>query len=59
VFNDGAVAAPVRRRQQAGGARGADLGLPLRLTRSEDVTDIGPFVFRNMLYSAQTRALVA
>ena len=31
----------------------------LTLTRSEDVTDIGPFVFRNMLtYSAQTQALV-
>ena len=30
------------------------------LTRNEDITDIGPFVFRNMLtYSAQARALAA
>src|SRR6516162_2907760 len=49
---------------QGDGTRAAtavqDLGLPLlTLTRSEDVTDIGPFVFRNMLtYSAQTQALV-
>ncbi len=63
VFNDGAVAAigPLFIEDSKRAALVAqDLGLPLlTLTRSEDVTDIGPFVFRNMLtYSAQTRALV-
>jgi len=63
VFNDGAVAAigPLFIEDSKRAALAAqDLGLPLlTLTRSEDVTAIGPFVFRNMLtYSAQTRALV-
>src|SRR5215472_15453902 len=63
VFNDGAVAAigPLFIEDSKRAALVAqDLGLPLlTLTRSEDVTDIGPFVFRNMLtYSAQTQALV-
>ena len=63
VFNDGAVAAigPLFIEDSKRAALVAqDLGLPLlTLTRSEDVTEIGPFVFRNMLtYSAQTRALV-
>ncbi len=63
VFNDGAVAAigPLFIEDSKRAALVAqDLGLPiLTLTRSEDVTDIGPFVFRNMLtYSAQTKGLV-
>ncbi len=63
VFNDGAVAAigPLFIEDSKRAALVAqDLGLPLlTLTRSEDVTDIGPFVFRNMLtYSAQTQGLV-
>jgi ABC-type branched-subunit amino acid transport system substrate-binding protein len=63
VFNDGAVAAigPLFIEDSKRAALVAqDLGLPLlTLTRSEDVTDIGPFVFRNMLtYSAQTKSLV-
>src|SRR5215475_13894109 len=63
VFNDGAVAAigPLFIKDSKRAALVAqDLGLPLlTLTRSEDVTDIGPFVFRNMLtYSAQAQALV-
>jgi len=63
VFNDGAVAAigPLFIEDSKRAALVAqDLGLPLlTLTRSEDVTAIGPFVFRNMLtYSAQTKALV-
>ncbi len=63
VFNDGAAAAigPLFIEDSKRAALVAqDLGLPLlTLTRSEDVTDIGPFVFRNMLtYSAQTKALV-
>ena len=37
-----------------------ELGVPVvTMTRVEGITDLGPFVFRNMLtYSAQTRALV-
>jgi branched-chain amino acid transport system substrate-binding protein len=64
VFDDGAVAAigPLFSEDSKRAALVAqDLGLPLvTLTRSEDVTDIGPYVFRNMLtYSAQSKALVA
>jgi branched-chain amino acid transport system substrate-binding protein len=63
VFDDGVVAAigPLFSEDAKRAALVAqDLGLPLlTLTRSEDVTDIGPFVFRNMLtYSAQAKALV-
>jgi branched-chain amino acid transport system substrate-binding protein len=62
VFDDGAVAAigPLFSEDSKRAALVAqDLGLPLiTLTRSEDITDIGPYVFRNMLtYSAQTKAL--
>src|SRR5215813_6979046 len=63
VFDDGVVAAigPLFSEDSKRAALVAqDLGLPLlTLTRSEDVTDIGPYVFRNMLtYSAQAKALV-
>ena len=58
VFEDGAAAAigPCSARTARRAAVVAqDLGLPLlTLTRNEDVTDIGRYVFRNMLtYSAQ------
>jgi branched-chain amino acid transport system substrate-binding protein len=64
VFEDGAAAAigPLFGEDSRRAAVVAqDLGLPLlTLTRNEDVTDIGPFVFRNMLtYSAEGRALAA
>ena len=64
VFEDGAAAAigPLFGDDSRRAAVVAqDLGLPLlTLTRNEDVTDIGPFVFRNMLtYSAEGRALAA
>jgi ABC-type branched-subunit amino acid transport system substrate-binding protein len=62
VFEQGAIAALGPRL--GGEARRAalvaeEMGLPLlTLTRSEDITDIGPYVFRNMLtYSDQARAL--
>ncbi|HXY41013.1 MAG TPA: penicillin-binding protein activator, partial [Vicinamibacteria bacterium] len=63
VFDDGVVAAigPLFSEDSKRAALVAqDLGLPLlTLTRSEDVTDIGSYVFRNMLtYSAQAKALV-
>src|SRR5215468_4030940 len=57
VFNDGAVAAigPLFIEDSKRAALVAqDLGLPLlTLTRSEDVTAIGPFVFRNMPYGVE------
>jgi branched-chain amino acid transport system substrate-binding protein len=64
VFEDGAAAAigPLFGEDSRRAAVVAqNLGLPLlTLTRNEDVTDIGPFVFRNMLtYSAEGRALAA
>jgi branched-chain amino acid transport system substrate-binding protein len=64
VFEDGAAAAigPLFGEDSRRAAVVAqDLGLPLlTLTRNEDVTDIGPFIFRNMLtYSAEGRALAA
>jgi branched-chain amino acid transport system substrate-binding protein len=64
VFEDGASAAigPLFGEDSRRAAVVAqDLGLPLlTLTRNEDVTDIGNYVFRNMLtYSAEGRALAA
>jgi branched-chain amino acid transport system substrate-binding protein len=64
VFEDGAAAAigPLFGEDSRRAAVVAqDLGLPLlTLTRNEDVTDIGNYVFRNMLtYSAEGRALAA
>ncbi len=64
VFEDGAAAAigPLFGEDSRRAAVVAqDLGLPLlTLTRNEDITEIGPFIFRNMLtYSAQGRALAA
>ncbi|MGO9830788.1 MAG: penicillin-binding protein activator [Myxococcaceae bacterium] len=64
VFEDGAVAAigPLFGEDSRRAAVVAqDLGLPLlTLTRNEDITEIGPFVFRNMLtYSAEGRALAS
>ena len=62
VFDDGAIAAigPLLIDDSKRAALVAEeLGLPLlTLTRSEDITDIGPYVFRNMLTnSAQAQAL--
>jgi len=64
VFEDGAAAAigPLFGEDSRRAAVVAqELGLPLlTLTRAEDVTDVGAFVFRNMLtYSAQARALAS
>jgi branched-chain amino acid transport system substrate-binding protein len=64
VFEDGAAAAigPLFGEDSRRAAVVAqDLGLPLlTLTRNEDVTDIGPYIFRNMLtYSAEGQALAA
>jgi len=64
VFEDGAAAAigPLFGEDSRRAAVVAqDLGLPLlTLTRAEDVTEVGSFVFRNMLtYSAQAKALAA
>jgi branched-chain amino acid transport system substrate-binding protein len=64
VFEDGAAAAigPLFGEDTRRAAVVAqELGLPLlTLTRIEDVTAIGPFIFRNMLtYAAQARALAA
>jgi ABC-type branched-subunit amino acid transport system substrate-binding protein len=61
-FEQGAIAAigPLLGDESRRAALVAEeLGLPLvTMTRSEDITDIGPFIFRNMLtYSDQARAL--
>jgi branched-chain amino acid transport system substrate-binding protein len=62
VFDDNAIAAvgPLLGDEARRAALvGEELGLPVvTMTRSEDVTDIGPYVFRNMLtFSDQARAL--